>query len=330
MKRGQRLPKGIEEFILTTKKASPEFTQAQIAGRVEARFRVQIDKTTVGRVIHRAGLISSERASGDQVFPDTAEDPEQAERSGHWPALRDDAATLHGQLYVPFAQLRGFPWQTSPDYNPNLLLGDRSHGFPVALEAERSVLFVELKEHLPSDPLWHCLDEYKKGISTVSQRLHEVCDRIRGEPELNDEVWESDQALELGVMGLTYNFVKTVALEVAEGACNLPTADISYELSAPVKRRKWTLCWFRHSTQYVIIAAANTRREVEELGAAHMAFRKHVKTNVGTVTPVVSVATGHRRLMGATESLKRELERIRHLAVFPGTCRLFPTLGTQG
>ncbi len=168
-KKGVKTPEPIRQFVFETKTNAPGLTDRQIVDRVVERFGEEgrIDKSTVQRLVK--GLYG-------ELYTST-EDPGQAERSGHWRALRSVAKTLKGQIYAPLPQLLGFPWQIG-DWNGALEIGSNSMWhFTTQLtskydelfgaseddvlfkSSDGHILFSALKEHLPDDIAWDLLKD---------------------------------------------------------------------------------------------------------------------------------------------------------------------------
>jgi len=53
---GKAFPARVKEFIIETRRDAPQFTYAEIALMVKAELETSIDKTTVGKILQRAGL----------------------------------------------------------------------------------------------------------------------------------------------------------------------------------------------------------------------------------------------------------------------------------
>ena len=245
------------------------------------------------------------------------EDPAQAERSGHWPALHDTAKALRDQLYVPLAQLLGFPWRYS-DYNPALDLIATVEGLVVDLKPERETFLVVLRKHLPNDAAWAHLEAWKVGVEELARELSHLCAWAERQPEIQGRNWRPEEEVQQGVPGVTLFFVKAMILEAVEAACNLPRA--RYDYHEVPSESGWVLQWFRNSTSYAHLAAARDRQGAVELKEAHVALR----SRMAGVSQVHEVAARHRKVLEVKEALSTELDRISRFAVFPGRCSLFP------
>ena len=57
-KQGKQTPAAIQQFIIRSKTNAPELTYVQIKDKAEAKFgrNAAIDKSTVGRILARAGI----------------------------------------------------------------------------------------------------------------------------------------------------------------------------------------------------------------------------------------------------------------------------------
>jgi hypothetical protein len=315
MRRGEKVGPEIKDRVCQWARDYPGWTQQRIAEEVFRRFHVAIHRSTVGSILVRKGVRRNvPRATSGRVED---EDLAQAERSGHWPALRDTAKALRHQLYVPLAQLLGFPWRYS-DYNPALNLIATVEGLIVDLKPERETLLVALRKHLPNDAAWGHLEAWKVRVGELVKELSRFCTWVERQPETQGRSWRPEEEVRQGVPGVSLFFVKAVALEAVEAACNLPRA--SYDYDEVPSGSGWVLQWFRNSTSYAHLAAARDRQGALELKEAHIALR----SRMAGVPQVHEVAAQHRKVLEVKEALSRELDRISRFAVFPGRCSLFP------
>jgi hypothetical protein len=169
------------------------------------------------------------------------EDPHQALLSGHWPGLRQVAHALTNQLEAPLPQLLGFPWQTSPESNGDLMVELRGEDLKLELEVERRQLFHALQEHLPQDQAWIYLQQWKSAVGYLTQGLHSLSLWLKEKAEVPDEKWVTVERLRQGSLGFTDFFVKSVVLEVAERLCGLPRAQYEFEVAEARGQDRWIL-----------------------------------------------------------------------------------------
>jgi hypothetical protein len=315
MKQGEKVGPEIEDRVCQWARDYPGWSQQRIAKEVFTRFHVAIHRSTVGSILVRKGVKRNVPRAHSGGVED--EDLGQAERSGHWPALRDTAKALRDQLYIPLAQLLGFPWRYG-DYNPALHLIGTAEGLAVDLKPERETLLVALRKHLPNDAAWDHLEAWKAEVRELARELSHLCAWVERQPETQGRSWRPEEEVRQGVPGVTLFLVKAVVLEAVEAACNLPRASYNYD-EVP-SGSGWVLQWFRNSTSYAHLAAARDRQGAVELKEAHVALRSRM---AGT-SQVHEVAAQHRKVMAVKEALSRDLDRISEFAIFPGRCFLFP------
>ena len=248
------------------------------------------------------------------------EDPAQAERSGHWPALRETAEACAAGLSegVPFAQVLGFPWRVWPDYSNVLSIERQGDGVAVSLRAEGTPLFLALREHLSTNDAWSHLTEWKVEASELSRALLRLCDWPKDRPETNGVTWVSEKDVSRRAEGVTEYFTNVVVLDVAEEKCNVQPVHREYELDS-VGRGRWTLKWTRNYSTYVILAASNRREELERLQIVHTALRTRMLETAEVDELVKRYHSGE----NIRKNLRRELDRISLMAKFPGLCSLY-------
>ena len=249
------------------------------------------------------------------------EDAGQAERSGHWPKMRDMAQDLgeRARLGAPLAELLDFPWRTWPDYSgaialnpwPDQTISVRAEGYPI---------FRALTEHLPTDQVWSYLGQWKSALAGLRKDLYDLTDRVKGQAEVKrpDARWLSREQVWSGEGGLTDFFYKAAVLEIAECWCHLPPARWGYEVRPPMSKQRATLVRVRNSSSFVELAAGRCE-ELERIRDSHQEIvRRFCDLDYQrNVAESVSVANE------AGIMFADRLEEISHLAVFPGICAVY-------
>jgi hypothetical protein len=247
------------------------------------------------------------------------EDSYQAERSGHWPGLRQVAQELTNQLEVPLLQLLGFPWQTSPESNGALMVEIRGEDLKLELEVERHPLFHALQEHLPQNQVWIYLQQWKSAVGYLTQGLHSLCRWVKEQSEVPGERYITVEQLRQESLGLTDYFVKLVVLEVAERLCGLPRAKFEFEVTEARGQDRWLLKRVRNSSSWAECAASNQREEIEDLQKVYASLMERLLGN----PEVKGVVEGWSKVVEVRKCLEKELERIQHRARFPGVCGFY-------
>ncbi len=89
MIKGERTPDVVKRFVVETKKTTPEFSYSKIALLVEAKFRIKIDKATVGNILRETQVENLGKGLDIRREPvpinggTSHEDPDRAERSSY-------------------------------------------------------------------------------------------------------------------------------------------------------------------------------------------------------------------------------------------------------
>ena len=108
MPSGRSIGPEIEVAIHRFRRDYPGWSQQRIADEIKKRFGVAVDRSTVSVRLNQRTRAPSEET--DAVSQVDVEDPAQAERSAHWPALREKALEVKNQLSVSVPQLLGLPY----------------------------------------------------------------------------------------------------------------------------------------------------------------------------------------------------------------------------
>lgn len=317
MRKGKRVSNDVRRFIVNVKQGDPESSLSEIKALVEANFEVEIDKSTVGKILQQG---QTDVSLVDKVAEADAEDPAQAERSGHWPGLRGTAHDLESQLRdgLPFAQALRFPWRTWPDYNGGLAFDEKGPDAVVPLSVERSPLLGALKEHLPFEPAWLYLDNWKRSILDLSTALTRLSAAVKDKTEIKETRFISHEEAYEGLEGVTDFYAKTVALDVAEIECAVHAVQNEFKVES-LGSRLWVLRWYRNSSSHVILAVNRNRYELERLEKAHLTLRQRANR-----TPELKrVVEEHQKAEMTKESLVGELRKLALMAEFPGRCSLY-------
>lgn len=316
MKRGEKVGPEIESGIIDYKRNYPGWSQVRIAHEVEKAFGITIHRSTVGNVLDRNGhggttLMRQRRGSRARD-----EDPAQAERSGHWPALKKVASTLAGQAQTPVHQLIGlvdsdrggvFPAYGDDQgfiLNYQLHIAHEEGGVQAHLDAEEDLLATCLKEHLPDDPAWAALEQWKTQIASTVAALG----AFTGEVEHIVKGFTDSPALDI--------FVKTAVADVIEGKLFERSFWGDYRNELGPKVQVWRVAWGPNGTDYWwTIGSGN----IQGLEARHQELRHRLKVAPG----IEELVAGLKALREQGKVVRMEFHRLSLVATFPGRCRLY-------
>ena len=283
-----------------------------------------IPESAVDDYLGKAGAspaVDGPGIGGTQEEPAAREDPAQAESSGHWPALRDLAKQLQGELdpRTALIQLLGFPWMNVPKH---LVIEGSGTDTGVRLEAESELIFDALKDHLPDDPAWDHLKRWKAEMSCVSAQLQRLCEWVRRQPGIHGRPFITQDKLRQEATGLTDYFASSIVLEVGEDLFNVPKALYALDVrqtpgTRPLSTR--VLEWTRNSTNFAYLAASTDLSDLEQLTAHHAALRDRLLAS----PEARELGRLHRQLEETGQALSQGLERISKLVRFPSVCRLY-------
>jgi hypothetical protein len=169
-KRGKRTPEHIRKFVIEVKTNAPGLSHGQIADRVAERFGEEagVDKSTVGRILERAGLRG--------VLRDVS--PTDGDWSSINPQLkqkhRDDLMSVLLELYgidvFPLHHEDLATWYARSDspcwpMAQGQVCRESDGSLAVQLNAEEKLEWQYLKQHLPGDPVWDAVEACKQALA---------------------------------------------------------------------------------------------------------------------------------------------------------------------
>src|SRR5918996_3932370 len=111
MKRGQKTGPEIEARVCQYARDYPGWSQQRIVDEIFTSHHVKMHRSTVATILERNQIRN--RYSRNQTTVE--EEPDQAERSHHWPGLRAVARKMAEELEVPLPRLLGFQWFDAPN-----------------------------------------------------------------------------------------------------------------------------------------------------------------------------------------------------------------------
>jgi len=142
---------------------------------------------------------------------------------------------------------------------------------------------------------------------------------VKEQPETLGKRWVAEEEVDLGGLGVADWFARTVALDVGETACSVPSGWNEWEYLQPLpERRPWVLRWVRDGSSFKDVAFASSREELQELETLHGELRRRTRD----LPETKAIATEYRRATEAAKSLAKELDRISNLATLRGRCAL--------
>ena len=312
MKKGERTPKAVKTQILKMARSIPRPTNQVIKEQVEHRFDIEISDRTIYRICEKEGL--STRSKPADITQAWAA---QMEQSGHWPNLRRMAQDLSAQLSVHLPQLLGFPW--FHPRNPNLELYPGENGIVAGHTMEEDALFLALWEHLPRHKVLALLNDWKGTAGKVARTLNELCNWVEEQPEVSSRGWLSEEEINRGEVGLTRYFSKSLVLVLAEEMFRPLQGSSNWEVLEPnAQRDTYLLNWVWNGSSFVPVAASDKRGELEDVKALHQDLAARMRS----LDIIQALAKELLKLKQITVELKKELDRIGNLALFPGRCSL--------
>jgi hypothetical protein len=176
MKQGKRTPAKIREFIISAKESSPELTHLQIADRVTAKFgeENQVDRSTVGRILKGASL-NATPPSPQMSSIDIRE---------HWERLSPVILDLKGigqfpdhvfDLGIWFSRPHVLNWPVPK----GRMWREQDGSFRLRLDAEDSVEWKYLEQHLENTTLWEAIDEFHIAMALDTEARFKLLERIK-------------------------------------------------------------------------------------------------------------------------------------------------------
>ena len=254
MKKGERIPEIVREFVRNLSQDDPDLSYSQIKERAEARFpRVRIDKSSVGNIVRRP-----KKESGS----DTKRDPAtQLDLEEHRKRLMTALEFLDGLEPLTLHDRDLATWWSRPDTAdwpiPKGRAWRQTDGsLAVTLNAESRTEWPYLRQHFAEYHLWDEIENCKQNLARdLSSRLR-LLDAIAERISLPSE--EGGLALsigaELGFVEVTrpevtiyyvftiYDQVLSQCLELRHGHKTLeefvpgPVANTTYLGGIPVVR----------------------------------------------------------------------------------------------
>ena len=118
---------------------------------------------------------------------------------------------------------------------------------------------------------------------------------------------------------MTRYFSKSLALDSAEGICFPHQNSSSWDISEANSRRDTNvLNWVGNGNIFVLVAASQERGELEDIEALY----QELATRIRSLDLIQPIGKEWLKLEEITVELKKELDRIANLALFPGRCSL--------
>jgi hypothetical protein len=246
------------------------------------------------------------------------------EQSGHWPGLRDIAVTLQKQISAPLHQLLGLgEWGI---HNSCLILESSCDQLIVTLKVEEEPLFSALREHLPDNPAWDILGNWKQKVKEIRRQLSDLCEWVTSQSGVVDKNRIAPGESARRTPGLRDRYAQTVVMIAAEDTYfNRPIDDSHrrsleqrYKIAQPsVDGDLGTLKLEDGSTTY-LLASSQEPQELEALRRRHM----ELCITMRDLAQLQQVVEDFRRLGQLAQNLVNEMSRIEKLAMFPGSCDL--------
>ena len=166
MPQGRRTPDEVRRFIVQLGDI-PEISHPEIQARVEAKFPTTIDKSTVGRILQKEA-------------PDAGKGRDPGQAAGldrHWHLLVGALDALMGiQAPSPNDSDLVTWWSRPSDPSWPVSKGrawrEEDLGVRVELEVKHGVEWPLLRQHIPSDALWHAVEDAEEAMAQdISARL---------------------------------------------------------------------------------------------------------------------------------------------------------------
>lgn len=283
-------------------------TYLEIAGRLAKEFELEdvpSDDTVRRQVSRRLAAAQDTPVAGDTGL---GEEPAQAERSNHWPALRKKALGIKYQLHVPVPELLGLPYHFWPNAAGPLAIDDPAS----EQEREADPLFESLKQHLEGHPVWSLLTQWSEQVRALRTVLAGLAEGVAATPGLEAWPLEHGPSATSPTQERTLSFDRSVALLAFETASEVHMPKVEY--AAPSLSGGWLLEWHR-SSSYVVLGSSQDREGLDSLRDLHMTLPASIDASP-TVEPF-RVLEEQERAVGA------ELARISKMATFPGRCSLW-------
>ena len=283
-------------------------TYLEIPGRLQTEFDLEDvpSEDTVRRQVSRRLAVAQDAPVARDIGPE--EDPAQAERSDHWPALRKNALEIKYQLHVPVPELLGLPYHFWPNAAGPLAIQDSVS----EQEAEADPLFESLKQHLEGHPVWSLLTCWNEQVQALRTVLASLSQSVAAMPGLEAWPLEDGSRATSSTQERTLSFDRSVALLAFETASEVHMPKVEY--AAPSLSGEWLLEWHR-SSSYVVLCSSHDREGLDSLRDLHMTLPASIDASP-TVEPF-RVLEEQERAVGA------ELERISEMATFAGRCLLW-------
>ncbi|NQT72455.1 MAG: hypothetical protein HQ553_06750 [Chloroflexi bacterium] len=165
MKQGQETPEDVKQFILETNRALPKLSQREIADRVKIILGVEIDKTTVGRILGRNRTKSKQLISAPTVPPIYSN--EQMDR--HHKKLLHPLKGLQDIEVFPSARDDLASWlMGTNDHKWSIKQGhvrqDSKGEISVELSIEAKLEWEYLQQHLDKHRIWQAIEDWKAAM----------------------------------------------------------------------------------------------------------------------------------------------------------------------
>jgi hypothetical protein len=173
-KRGRPTAQGIRDFVIQAKRNAPALSPSRIADRVEANFgeEARIDKTTVRRILARAGL-----GAGAAGAAPAQQGLDRQAAAAHWGMLLPTLLDLLGVGPFPFHDYDLAIWHSRADepcwpIAKGRVCRDSNGQLTVSLDVEGRLEWSYLRQHLPNDAVWAAIRDWQEAMAAdVSGRL---------------------------------------------------------------------------------------------------------------------------------------------------------------
>ena len=228
----------------------------------------------------------------------------QAERSGHWPSLRELARALSTSFYAPLSQILGLPWRHSPEFNGNWTMDQSKRIEGISLSREENPLYDSLMEHLPGHAIWGNLAAWKVSLLELADSLHEMVNQV------------DYDAAKPGVT-LLPNLARASVLEAAEMADGRTVNTFNLESNGD---RGYILRRYRNGSSWIDLATGDEELDLEGLKEDFLIIR----TTLSASPNMTAVQEQIGNVQAAGRSTVKELERITLMAAYPGRCSFCP------
>lgn len=303
MQRGKKTPDNVVDFIIKTKKMSPDLSNYEIAQRVRANYPdIEIDRTTVGN------KLNSNKPKWQQQVRSVTKSPNY---------IHDQIKKHHDTLLAVMDEFQGlsvFPprgdelekWLSMLDeprwpITQGYVCRDERNKLTVKLFMDDQIEWEYLQQHLTGDPVWQAIEDWKSAMAEDVMARRELYEEIRQKviSETNLDISSELSLKQAGGNVLSSYYVHILYDQVFS---NL----IGIRLSA--KRREEFFIQDDYSIKiagYVIAAVSDVEKAEDVINFLLDAQKRFTK-----LPAAKSAAVAYQRAEESTQRLKRELRRI--------------------